>query len=164
MNSGKTVMTLFRPSKQRNRRWKMKQVKSVNAEQTVEDAFRHILLNNQNAVLEWEPVAVEGKDIEGVHQMRVGLRCMRSAFTVFRPVIPKKVTAPLAQEMRWAGKMLDHARDLDVYITDNLYSKGGKAHKEMRKIALRHRKSVYGEVRRFIEGKRYERSNRTVRC
>lgn len=137
----------------------MNQLESVSAEQTVEDAFCHILLNNQNTVHEWEPVAVAGKDIAGVHRMRVGLRRMRSALTVFRPVMPKKVTAPLAQEMRWAGKALEHARDLDVYISDNLYSEGGEEHKEMRKIALRHRKSVYGEVRRFIEGERYERLN-----
>jgi CHAD domain-containing protein len=133
--------------------------KPVNAKQTVEAAFHHILLNNLSAVHEWEPVAVKGKDIEGVHQMRVGLRRMRSALTVFRPALPRKVTTPLAREMRWAGKTLDHARDLDVYIADNLCSKGGKAHKRMRKIAVRHRKSVYGELRRFVGGKRYARFN-----
>lgn len=129
----------------------------MSAKQTVEDAFRHVLLSNLRAVHEWEPVAVKGKDIEGVHQMRVGLRRLRSAFTVFRPALPRSVTAPLVREMRWAGKTLDHARDLDVYIADNLSSKGGRAHKRMRKIAMRHRKSVYGEVRRFIGGKRYAR-------
>jgi len=138
---------------------KQQKAKSVNAKQTVEDAFRHVLLSNLSAVHKWEPVAVKGKDIEGVHQMRVGLRRMRSAFTLFRPALPRKVTAPLAQEMRWAGKTLDHARDLDVYIADNLSSKGGKAHKRMRKIAMRHKKSVYGEVRRFVGGKRYARFN-----
>jgi CHAD domain-containing protein len=133
--------------------------RSVNAKQTVEDAFRHVLLSNLSAVHKWEPVAVKGKDLEGVHQMRVGFRRMRSAFTVFRPALPRKVTAALAQEMRWAGKTLDHARDLDVYNADNLSSKGGKAQKKVRKIAMRHRKSVYGEVRRFIGGKRYARFN-----
>ena len=61
---------------------KQQKAKSVNAKQTVEDAFRHIFLSNLSAVHEWEPVAVKGKDIEGAHQMRVGLRRMRSAFGV----------------------------------------------------------------------------------
>ena len=63
----------------------------VDKEQTVEEAFRHILVTNLNAVHEWEPVAVKGEDIEGVHQMRVGLRRMRSALSVFRLAVPRSV-------------------------------------------------------------------------
>lgn len=130
---------------------------AVNAKQTVEDAFRHILLANLSSVQEWEPVALRGKDIEGVHQMRVGLRRMRSALTVFRPAIPRKVTGSFAQEMRWGGKTLDRARDLDVYIADSLSSRGSKAPKRMRRIAMRRRAQVYGQVRGFIGGKRYSK-------
>jgi CHAD domain-containing protein len=130
---------------------------SVSAKQTVEDAFRDVLRTNLSSVKKWEPVAVKGKDIEGVHEMRVGMRRMRSALTVFRSAIPRKATAPLAQEMRWAAKTLDHARDLDVYIADNLSSKGAKGHKAMRKIAMRRRDRVYGQVRSFIGGRRYAR-------
>ena len=55
--------------------------------------------------------------------MRVCIRRMRSALTVFREAIPRKVTASFAKEMRWAVQALDRARDLDVYITENLSSK-----------------------------------------
>lgn len=76
--------------------------------------------------------------------MRVALRRMRSALTVFRPAIPRKVTAPLAHEMRWAALQLDHARDLDVYIEDNLSGKKLRpSERKMRKIVLRRRKVVY---------------------
>jgi len=128
---------------------------AVDEKQTVEDAFRHILLINMSAVHEWEPVAVKGEDIEGVHQMRVGFRRMRSALSVFRPAVPRKLTAPFAQDMRWVGKTLDDARDLDVYIADNLSSKGCKAQKRMRRIAMRRRKRAYDQVRRFVGGRRY---------
>ncbi len=131
----------------------------VNTKHTVEDAFRHILLTNLGSVHAWEPVAVKGKDIEGVHQMRVGFRRMRSALTVFRPVLPREVTAPFAQDMRWAGKTLDGARDLDVYIADNLTAKGGKAQKRMRRIAIRRRSKIYDQVRQFVGGRRYARFN-----
>ena len=130
---------------------------AVNAKQTVEDALRQILLTNLDSVHKWEPIAVKGKDIEGVHQMRVGFRRMRSALTVFRSALPREVTAPFSLEMRWAGKTLDQARDLDVYIADNLSSKGGKAKKSLRRIAMRRRNKVYDEVRRFVGGRRYAR-------
>jgi CHAD domain-containing protein len=135
---------------------------SVNTKQTAEDAFRHILLTNLNFVHQWEPVAVKGKDSEGVHQMRVGLRRMRSALSVFRPAIPRKVTGPLAREMRWAAKTLDHARDLDVYIADNLSSKGSNSQKKMRGIAMRRRSRVYDQVRAFIGEKRYARLHKEL--
>ncbi len=132
---------------------------AVHEKQSVEDAFRHILLTNLSAVHEWEPVAVKGKDIEGVHQMRVGFRRMRSALSVFRPAVPRKVTAPYAKDMRRAGKTLDDARDLDVYIADNLASKGGKAKKRMRRIAVVRRERAYDQVRRFVKGRQYARFN-----
>ncbi len=131
------------------------QATSVKAKQTVEDAFRHVLQTNLASVQAWEPVAVKGEDIEGVHQMRVGLRRMRSALTVFGPAIPRKATVSIAQEMRWAGKTLDQARDLDVYIADNLSSRGGKAQRRMKRIAMKRRDRIYDEVRDFVGGKRY---------
>ena len=80
-----------------------KHAAGVDKRQSVEDAFRQILLANLSAVREWEPVAVKGKDIEGVHQMRVGFRRMRSALNVFRPVLPRypgpRVSAQLHKSM-----------------------------------------------------------------
>jgi hypothetical protein len=49
----------------------------------------------------------------------------------------------LAKEMRWAAKALDRARDLDVYIAENLPSAGRKAETKMRDIALKHREEAY---------------------
>jgi len=103
---------------------------SITGDLTVEEAFSRILLGNLAGVEEWAPVALAGEDIEGVHQMRVCLRRMRSALTVFRIAIPKAATKSFAKDMRWASKALDRARDLDVYITENLASKGERATKK----------------------------------
>lgn len=129
---------------------------SVNPQQTVEDAFEHILRKTLTVVEEWEPVALAGEDVEGVHEVRVGLRRMRSALTLFDSAIPRRVTRPLAKEMRWAAKALDRARDLDVYIAENLPSAGRKAETKMRDIAMKHREEAYSRVRRLVQGKRYE--------
>ncbi len=55
--------------------------------------------------------------------------------------------------------MLDDARDLDVYIAENLSSKRGKGRKSMKKIAMVRRERAYDQVRRFVGGKRYAKFN-----
>lgn len=129
---------------------------SVNRQQTVEEAFEHILRTNLSVVEEWEPIALAAEDIEGVHQVRVGLRRMRSALTVFAAAIPRRVTRPLAKELRWAAKVLDRARDLDVYIAETFASAPPKkSARRLRNIAKKRRKEAYGRLRKLVQGKRY---------
>lgn len=136
---------------------------SVKPDNSVEDAFKAILYRNLARVKKWEPVAVTGTDIEGVHQVRVGLRRMRSALTVFQPVIPRKTSKPLAREMRWAAKELDLARDLDVYIAENFSEKNLSGSKRtLLKIATRHRKMAYRQVNDLIQSERYEHLQRRL--
>jgi CHAD domain-containing protein len=135
---------------------------SVNPSQTVEEVFKHILEANLASVKEWEPVALAGEDIEGVHQMRVGLRRMRSELSVFRSAIPRKLTRPLAKEMRWAARALDRARDLDVYIVEIFSGKESKSHQKMQSIARRHRDEAYSRVRGIVQSKRYLSFNREI--
>ena len=87
--------------------------------------------------------------------MRVCLRRMRSALTVFRTAIPKSATKFFAQDMRRASKALDRARDLDVYITENLASKGKGQQRRLSKIAEKHRQKAYEKVGSFIKGQSY---------
>ena len=68
---------------------------SLDAHQTVEDAFQCILRAALASVKQWEHTAIAGEDPEGVHQVRVSLRRMRSALGVFRPAIPPEATRPL---------------------------------------------------------------------
>jgi CHAD domain-containing protein len=135
-----------------------KRKSTIQAKQSVEETFEQIIRADLAHINKWAPIAFEGKDIEGVHQMRVGLRRMRSALNLFSPAIPRKITKKLAKEMRWAARQLDRARDLDVYIADNLSSKESKNDKWkklFRKVALRHRQRAYKQVRSFIKGQRY---------
>lgn len=57
---------------------------------------------------------------EGPHQLRVGLRRLRSAFSVFKPVIGNDEMARLNAEARWLGQEVGVQRDLDVAIVDLL--------------------------------------------
>lgn len=137
-------------------------VTSVNPRQTVEEAFIHILEVNLAALKVWEPIALAGEDIEGVHQMRVGLRRMRSALSVFRSAIPRKLSQPLAKEMRWTARALDRARDLDVYLAENFSGKGSKKQQKMQSLARRHRDEAYSRVRVIVQSKRYLSFNKEM--
>ncbi|MEX2641860.1 MAG: CYTH and CHAD domain-containing protein [Acetobacterales bacterium] len=67
-----------------------------------------------------EAAALDGRNPEGIHQMRVGLRRLRSALSLFRDVIPEIQYAALQDEARWVVKGLGPARDWDVFLTETL--------------------------------------------
>ena len=64
--------------------------------------------------------AYEGKDPEGVHQLRVGIRRLRAAFAAFRDVVPQAERAALGGELRWLQQELGPAREWDVLSDDTL--------------------------------------------
>ena len=55
---------------------------------------------------------------ESLHQMRVGLRRLRAAVTLFGDVVDGPHRAQIGDELKWIAGRLGHARDLDVFISD----------------------------------------------
>jgi triphosphatase len=53
---------------------------------------------------------------EALHQARIALRRLRSAMTVFRPILRDEAYSAVRDELKWAADQLDLARDLDVLI------------------------------------------------
>jgi len=60
----------------------------------------------------------QGIDPESIHQMRVGMRRLRSALRLFAPWIP--FPPALQQELAWLGGELGAARDADVLADSTL--------------------------------------------
>ncbi|MBY0512115.1 MAG: CHAD domain-containing protein [Rhodospirillaceae bacterium] len=60
--------------------------------------------------------AVDGRQPEGTHQVRVALRRLRSALSVFKKHIPAAQRTALNTEAKWLLGQLGPARDLDVFI------------------------------------------------
>ncbi|HSA88605.1 MAG TPA: CHAD domain-containing protein [Burkholderiales bacterium] len=56
-----------------------------------------------------------GRDPEYLHQMRVGLRRLRSALLAWRALVPKKAAQPLVERLRSLMPDLGAARDWDVF-------------------------------------------------
>jgi triphosphatase len=67
-----------------------------------------------------EAAALDGRDPEGVHQMRVALRRLRSALSVFGRLIAPEQRARLSGEAKGIISGLGPARDWDVFLTESL--------------------------------------------
>ena len=55
---------------------------------------------------------------EAVHQMRVGLRRLRAAVGVFKPLLAASERQRIETELKWLARESNTARDLDVFIRD----------------------------------------------
>ena len=55
---------------------------------------------------------------EAVHQLRVGLRRLRAAIGVFKPLLAEPERQRIETELKWLAGETDAARDLDVFIRD----------------------------------------------
>lgn len=63
---------------------------------------------------------VQNGDPEFVHQMRVAVRRLRSAFSVFSEIVDRSNAGPIREELRWLTKELDDARNWDVFVLHTL--------------------------------------------
>lgn len=81
---------------------------------TVEQALKAVLHSCFVQIASNVPVVIDGTDPEGPHQLRVGLRRLRSALKIFRKVIDPGSAARIADEGRWLAGMVGELRDLDV--------------------------------------------------
>lgn len=85
-------------------------------EDPLAEAARKVLHFHFERMLLHEPTARLGEDIEGVHDMRVATRRMRSALRLFGPFFKRRAIAPLIDGLRTAGRVLGTVRDLDVFM------------------------------------------------
>ena len=106
--------------------------------------------------------ACEGRDAEGVHQMRVGVRRMRAAFAAFAPLMPREQVRVFRSELRWLGSELGAARDLDVFLQEIAAPMSGvrgddPAFKRLAEEAVALRADCYERVREVVRSPRYAR-------
>jgi len=81
-------------------------------ERVMTSCVRHWLANHA--------VVLDGGDIEGVHQMRVALRRMRSALTILKSALPADDRDWLNAEAKFLIGDLGGARDWDVFVEELL--------------------------------------------
>ncbi|RQR67647.1 CHAD domain-containing protein [Burkholderia sp. Bp9126] len=119
---------------------------------SVEDAFCRIAHNCLDQVHANERGVASGHDPSSVHQMRVGLRRLRSALDLFEKVVP--AYPGLDDELRWIASELGAARDWEVLAGTTLEQAGKNAnpdeirpvHDACEKIAVDNRRRAAAAV------------------
>ncbi|MFJ3046267.1 CHAD domain-containing protein [Herbaspirillum chlorophenolicum] len=93
---------------------------ALSKKMSVEQAFITIVGNCVEQIQANDIADGDTQDVERLHQMRVGLRRLRSAFTLFREVIA--LPDGLADEFEWLSTHIGAARDWDVLAGATLAS------------------------------------------
>lgn len=127
---------------------------------TLEDALDAILRSCLDQIAANGTPAMEGADPEGVHQLRVGMRRLRSALSLFAHVLPASRFGEISDELRWAASELGAARDADVFLEETLEPLVRRflddpALKRLAQEARELRADAYAGVRRLLDSKRY---------
>ncbi len=104
----------------KHRHWSRAPKLHFTPELTAGDSFRLIILNSSSHLTANDDCARNNLHIEGVHQCRIALRRLRSAFKIYKPLLRRKRIEPLEREVRSLGTVLGAARDLDVLQTELL--------------------------------------------
>ena len=62
----------------------------------------------------------EARDSEGVHQMRVAMRRLRSVLSLHKDLLPDAALQAVRAELAWLNEPLGRRRDLDVFVEETL--------------------------------------------
>jgi len=88
---------------------------SITADHAVDDVIALLVGSCWHHLLKNHAVAEEGSNPEGVHQMRVALRRLRTICALFRRDIPSPAFQAINSEARWLMQALGPAREWDVF-------------------------------------------------
>ncbi len=83
---------------------------------SVEACFTRALGHLLEVASHYAPMARAGTEMEGVHQLRVAMRRLRSVLKVFRPVTDAPESRALDDALQGFLKLLGPARDWDVFL------------------------------------------------
>jgi CHAD domain-containing protein len=82
---------------------------------TTEDIVRELLAKETSHIVKFDPQARRG-DAEGIHQLRVGARRLRSELVVVAPALKTRPRKQLRSDLAWVGSVLGAPRDFDVLL------------------------------------------------
>jgi triphosphatase len=87
---------------------------------TSADAFQAIAGAALNQISANARILREARSPEALHQLRVGIRRLRSAMTIFASMLADGSAQAVSADLKWLAGELDEARDLDVFVKDVL--------------------------------------------
>ena len=88
-----------------------------------------------------EPLFAEARDGAALHQARVALRRLRSAFSIFAAITAEEGRGDIREGLRWISSILGEARDLDVFV--NKPTRAGSGWQDVQALALAARDEAF---------------------
>ncbi|MFN0300612.1 MAG: CHAD domain-containing protein [Burkholderiales bacterium] len=127
---------------------------AVAAHRLIGDCLNHLQAN--------ETGFLKSTDPEYLHQLRVALRRLRTAMSIFRGLFPETDFAAWKAELRWLNTCLAPARDADVWDSETLPEVVGSLGERPGMPALlrwsrRMREDARADARRAVASARYVR-------
>jgi inorganic triphosphatase YgiF len=124
---------------------------------TCRQAFAAIVSSAASQIRDNRRVVLETEEPEGAHQLRIGIRRLRSALRAFRPLIDTPALLEMDEHAKSLARVVGELRDADVFIADIYAPVAGQAsdHRGLcaLKVALqRHRAAKREAARAALEG------------
>ncbi len=85
---------------------------------TVETVARDVLRDCLGQIAANMVVVADSAVVEGPHQLRVGLRRLRTALSVFGPSLGEAAMAPISEAAKQLGQVAGELRDADVLMSE----------------------------------------------
>jgi len=119
------------------------------------EAFRAIILSGLDQIL-GNIAAAEAATPEGIHQLRIGLRRVRSALVLFAPLLEPHAAALFERELKRLGQVFGARRDRDVFclqtLPDAARDLGADRLDRLRPAAEAYRAAANGPVQEALHG------------
>lgn len=106
------------PAEDARSSWSKAAALELAADATVEAALAAALRNGLDHLSDNESCVLARNHEEGVHQMRVAVRRLRSRLSLYADLIAPDRMAPMARDLKWLIGRLGPARDLDVFVLE----------------------------------------------
>jgi triphosphatase len=126
---------------------------------SLDDAFAAILQSALDHFVANQAAATDGRDAEGIHQLRIALRRLRCAFALLRPLARSATLDQLRADARWLLAGLGAARNWDVFLGQVLteVAQGcgtSEGFDRLRDFAEKSRESGYAAARALLADRR----------
>ena len=134
----------------------------ISRKDTCAEAFSTILASAIRQVVVNRQALLQSDDPEGAHQLRIGLRRLRSALRALRPLVDGGSLRAFERSARHIGRCVGTLRDADVLITGiaapmEKVASDKSGFTELRDALVRHQQAVRDEVRSALRGPHWTR-------
>ena len=129
---------------------------------SIDDALQLILRSCLEHALANERAVMCSDDIEGVHQMRVAVRRLRSCLSIFRDVLPAGADQRSTRLLKPLLGILGPVRDWDVFVDEEIASVRAFAPEsvaigQLEEVAMRQKALLRRNLRSFLGSRDYRR-------